>query len=334
MLRLAASWVWDFWFADDGERFHLFFLKASRALLDPNRRHSRAGIGHAVSADLTNWTELPDALVAADEPAFDDLATWTGSVVRADDGIWRMFYSGVNRASRGIVQRIGVAVSSDLTVWTRPQPGIVLEPDAAWYERLDRRAWPDEAWRDPWVMRDPEGNGWHMLMTARARDGRPDERGVVGHAWSPDLAEWQVLPPLSATESGFGHLEVLQYEEVGDRGVLVFSCLGSDLSRARQAAGEKGGVWAVNAPGPLGPFDVASAYRVTDESLYVGRLIRDRAGAWQLLAFDNTAPDGSWVGAISDPMPVGWIGDRLAVAPEFSGLDTHDTTQAPEGAGA
>ena len=39
MLRLAASWVWDFWFADDGDRYHLYFLYASRALRDPDARH-------------------------------------------------------------------------------------------------------------------------------------------------------------------------------------------------------------------------------------------------------------------------------------------------------
>ena len=50
MFKTSASWVWDFWFADDGERFHLFFLKASRALHDPDRRHWHATIGHAVSS--------------------------------------------------------------------------------------------------------------------------------------------------------------------------------------------------------------------------------------------------------------------------------------------
>ena len=63
MLALPDSWVWDFWFADDGDEYHLFFLYASRALHDPDRRHGRASIGHAVSDDLRNWTRLPDALV-------------------------------------------------------------------------------------------------------------------------------------------------------------------------------------------------------------------------------------------------------------------------------
>ena len=34
--------TWDFWFADTGDAYHVFFLRASRALQDPHRRHRRA----------------------------------------------------------------------------------------------------------------------------------------------------------------------------------------------------------------------------------------------------------------------------------------------------
>ena len=37
--RRADDWIWDSWIADDGERYHLFFLKAPRALGDPDLRH-------------------------------------------------------------------------------------------------------------------------------------------------------------------------------------------------------------------------------------------------------------------------------------------------------
>jgi len=77
MFSLPDSWVWDFWFADDGESYHLFFLYASRALHDPEARHYRASIGHAVSSDLRDWNRVADALVRSDEVGFDDLATWT-----------------------------------------------------------------------------------------------------------------------------------------------------------------------------------------------------------------------------------------------------------------
>ncbi|MFK0113015.1 hypothetical protein [Streptomyces sp. NPDC091217] len=88
MLSLPDHWVWDSWYVTDDEgRHHVFFLRASRALHDPERRHLRASIGHAVSDDLRSWRLAADALVAADEPSWDDLATWTGSVVaRPTDG--------------------------------------------------------------------------------------------------------------------------------------------------------------------------------------------------------------------------------------------------------
>jgi len=315
MLRLAPSWVWDFWLADDGERFHLFFLKASRALIDPDRRHLRASVGHAVSDDLRTWTEVADALVPADPPASDDQATWTGSVVQAPDGRWRMFYTGVSRADGGLVQRVLGAVSDDLVTWHRVDAPLA-EADPRWYEQLDTTVWHDEAWRDPWVFQRPDGT-WQMLVTGRAGDGDPHSRGVVGQATSSDLEHWEVGPPLSAPGAGFGQLEVLQLVEVEGRHVLLFSCLAAEMSAERRAAGQTGGIWAVNVDDPAGPYDIASAYLLNDPGLYVGRLVRDRTGAWQLLAFHNEVADrfgGGFGGEITDPMPVSWGADgRLRI---------------------
>lgn len=316
MLRLAASWVWDFWIADDGDRYHLFFLKAPRALLDPDRRHWRATIGHATSTDLTSWTEHPDAVLPDDSPAFDDLATWTGSVVRQDDGLWRMFYTAVSRSEGGLSQRISSVVSDDLFTWRREPDRQVLEPDPRWYETADSREWPDQAWRDPWVFRDEDG--WHMLITARANHGAADDRGVIGHATSPDLVTWTIQPPLSEPGAGFGHLEVVQTVVVDGRPVGLFSCLASELARSRFAEDPVGGVWAFPAGALAGTFDPGSAYRITDERLYVGRLVQDRAGRWQLLAFRNEGEDGGWIGEITDPQPVGWVQGKLAIAEEIS----------------
>lgn len=301
MLRLASSWVWDYWLADDGERFHLFYLQASRALHDEHRRHLRASVGHAVSTDLREWEVVADALVPDDPTAYDDQATWTGSVVRDPSGGWRMFYTGVDRASDSLVQRIVAATSEDLHTWHKVD-GFVLEADPRWYDVLDVAEWPDQAWRDPWVYADPSGDGWHMLITARAGTGDPLQRGVVGHATSPDLREWTITPPLSVEGGGFGQLEVLQVEEVEGRPVVLFSCLGGEMAASRRSGGN-GGVWAVDADSPTGPFDISSAYLLLDDRFYVGRLVRDRAGEWQLLAFHNRGPDG-FVGEIADPMPV------------------------------
>lgn len=310
MYKLANAWTWDFWLAREDRTYHLFFLQASRALGDPQRRHHRASVGHALSTDLSTWTQVDDALVPADRPAFDDIATWTGSVVRGPNGLWHMFYTGAGSAEDALVQRIGVAISRDLTTWTR-HDGPVLEADPRWYERLHDSSWPDEAWRDPWVFPDPDGGGWHMLITARANHGPVDDRGVIGHARSADLLHWEAQPPLTPPGSGFGQLEVPQVEIVDGRAVLLFSCLCPELSQARQAGGATGGIWAVTGDSLLGPFDPAKARLLTDESLYAGRIVTDPHGQWNLLAFHNYDRDGRFTGGLSDPMPVRLSGNEL-----------------------
>ena len=222
-LRLPDHWVWDSWLVEDGAYYHLFFLRASRALHDPLRRHRRASVGHAVSSDLRNWQLLPDALVHADSPAWDDLATWTGSAVQDPAGGWRLFYTGLSHAEHGLVQRIGVAVSDDLLIWRRVSDKPLLEADSRWYEKLDRVGWLEEAWRDPFVFADPDGDGWHMLITARVPHDGPTARGVIGHARSADLVGWEIQPPLSEP-AGFGQLEVPQVAMVDGQPLLVFSC--------------------------------------------------------------------------------------------------------------
>ena len=61
-LRLPDHWVWDAWYAVDGDVVHAYFLHAPRSLGDPDRRHFRARVGHAVSRDLVRWEVLAPGL--------------------------------------------------------------------------------------------------------------------------------------------------------------------------------------------------------------------------------------------------------------------------------
>ena len=50
----------------------------------------------------------------------DDLAIWTGSVRRGDDGVWRMYYTAINTRGHDLKdQRIGLVESDDLLTWRR-----------------------------------------------------------------------------------------------------------------------------------------------------------------------------------------------------------------------
>ena len=285
-LRLPDHWLWDSWYVADGDHHHAFFLRASRTLVDPRRRHTHAAVGHAVSRDLRAWTVLPDALLPADAPAWDDLAIWTGSVVRGPNGQWHLFYTGISRALGTPVQRIGRAVSDDLITWRRAGTDPVALADPKWYDTHAGGA--SESWRDPWVFADPSGDGWHMLVTARSNEGDPAGRGVIGHARSADLAEWSVGPPLSRP-AGFVDLEVPQVVEIDGQVVLVFSCAPW--------------VWSVAAPSVLGPFDVDRAIPFAHPSLYAGRIVTNGDGGWSLLGFRDVE-DGEFCGDLIDPIPI------------------------------
>lgn len=297
MLELPDSWVWDSWAIDDGERFHLFFLFASRALGDPDRRHRRASIGHAISDDLKNWQRLPDALVRGDAPSIDDVATWTGCTIRGDDGRWYLITTAVNDTPVRSTQRVTSAVSDDLLQWTRTE--LLIEADPRWYATGLTSG--TEPFRDPWVWKHDDGR-WHMLLTASGPVSAPGEEGVVGHAVSDDLIAWEVLPPIVEAGHGFGQLEVSQPLEVDGQWYLIFSCLAPELGARRRATVGAPGMWVARMGGPAGPVDIDDARVLVDESRYAGRVTRDRAGEPMLLAFENLTERG-FVGRLADPMP-------------------------------
>lgn len=301
-LRLADKWVWDSWPFTDGQgSHHLFYLQADRSLPHPDQRHWNPSIGHAVSTDYRTWTVLPDVIAPSETPSWDDCTTWTGSVVQGPTGRYHLFYTGTTKAEDGMVQRIGRADSDDLVHWERFGDTFLVEADPRWYERYDVAIWHDEAFRDPWVFEDPAGEGWHMLVTARVPHGESFSRGVIGHAWSPDLDTWEVRPPLSAP-GGFGQMEVPQYVEIDGVPSLVFCSGAGFYDPAFKPADTPAGVWIMqNDSGPLGPWDATRARRVSHDSLYAARVIRDADGVFRILGFSDTV-DGEFVGEILDPV--------------------------------
>jgi len=306
VLTLDSDWIWDSWMADDGELYHLYFLKAPRSLGNPEYRHTNATIGHATSPDLTAWTYLGETF-GPSKSGWDDLAVWTGSTVRGDDGRWYMFYTAIN-THRGHVlkdQRIGLAVSDDLHDWERVGDGPILEVDPALYKTLDDDPTASETWRDPQVFRDPDGDGWHMYVSARGLDHGTNDDGVIAHATSPDLLSWQLHPALCASGDGFGQLEVLQPRIIDGRAVLAFTCHPQEMTDRRVAESGYYCTWSVPGDGLVGPWDIARARPFTAEPyLFAAPLVQDRSGQWVLVGFRNQEPEGIWSFDVIDPVPV------------------------------
>jgi beta-fructofuranosidase len=164
-------------------------------------------------------------------------------------------------------------------------------------------------WRDPWIFRHPKTGDFHALVTARAKSGPPHGRGVIGHARSNGLNNWETLPPL--TQPGdFYALEVPQLTHIDGRYYLLFSTWAEAHSAARRKeTGLKpvGGTHYLVADNPLGPFRFSThEFLVGDSlgSLYSGKLVKGPDDRLYFLAWRNFAPDGSFVGELDDPLPI------------------------------
>lgn len=307
-LRLPDKWVWDFWLARDGDRHHVFFLQAPRSLVDPELRHRSASIGHAVSTDFSNWTVLDDAIRPGEPGSWDDLATWTGSVLERD-GRWHMLYTGISHTDHGLVQRIGLATSDDLTTWTKHPANPVLEADSRWYDMFDPTRWRDQSWRDPWLFVDEADELVHVLITARSPDGAADGAGVVAHARSDDFVTWQVLPPLTAPGE-FAQVEVPQLVRGEGRCNILISCHAEDHSKARReriATAGTTGAFVFSADDVDGPYR-AGAQAVLPAvqqpgQLYAAKLVEVEPDEWRLMAFLGDV-GGTFAGELTDPLAI------------------------------
>lgn len=302
--------LWDFWFAprEPGEPYHLFYLRAPRSLSDPELRHGQAEVGHAVSPDLVHWTERPVALRHGPPGSWDDRAIWTGSIIRHDGRYW-WFYTAIRHADRA--QRIGLALSDDLETWQRHPANPLVEADARWYEKAPERG---EACRDPWVTRDPAGDGWLMYFTASAQEGDADGRGVIGLARSRDLIHWKQQAPV-AGPAGFAELEVPQLLHLGNQWQLLF-CSARPSARRLAELGDAarwGGTHSFIGPSATGPFTLAPMPPLAgdrDVSFYAGRVVDGPDGAPVFLAWRGKR-DGRFIGGLSNPAPVAVSDDGL-----------------------
>ena len=323
VIALEKQWIWDSWYANDGEKWHAYFLKADKSLGDPHLRHFNVSYGHAVSTDLINWEHLGTCFEPSRGETWDNYTTWTGSVLK-EDGMWHLFYTGANHAEDGNYQRIGHATSTDMHSWQRVGDGFVLDllgPNAHHYEAdFQHGFWHDRAMRDPWVMKDPDGDGWLMYFTARAsRVAEPNAGGCIGFATSDDLDNWTLQPPVFV--GGYGQLEVPQVFEVNGNWYCLF-CTAAEHFSSDRAENTPGGPVTGNhyliGDSPRGPWRIAPGF--LDGALpprrYAARILKTDAGL-VILGFADRPDGGEFVGHVMDPEPVEIRQDgQLRIAPQ------------------
>lgn len=310
VLALKDYFIWDSWYVHDGDVWHGYFLKAPRSIGDPELRHFNVSYGHATSRDLVNWDHLGETFGPAPSPAWDDYTTWTGSTVKGDNGLWHLYYTGTCKAEDGLFQRIGLATSTDMHTWTRVGDGLILDiegPNAHLYEANHEGSWHDRAMRDPWVMRDPEGDGWLMYFTARSSGVlEPNAGGCVGLASSPDGYTWTLEPPVFV--GGYGQLEVPQVFQADGQWYCLFCTAAEHFSKFQAETTEGGPVTGNHyliGDGPRGPWRIAPGFLDGDLPCrrYAARIV-DTGDGLVILGFADK-PDGvPFVGHVMDPEPV------------------------------
>lgn len=306
MLSLENHWVWDSWYLKAEGVWHCWYLKAPKSIGDPAQRHWNVSQGHAVSDDLINWRDHSTAL-APSEQGWDDYTTWTGSVLKGEDGQYHYFYTGSSRSENGMIQRIGHAVGRDLKSWDRVGDGFCLDiagPNAHLYETEWEGRWHDRAMRDPWVMKDPEGDGWLMYFTARVPDvAEVNAAGCIGFATSPDLFNWTLQPPVYV--GSWGQLEVPQVFEYSGTWYCLFCMDPSHQSKALSAShGNLGrGNHYLMAESPRGPWRLPDGLALdTAAERYAARIVDN--GALQIVGFKDGELRGDFGGYIMDPEAV------------------------------
>jgi beta-fructofuranosidase len=315
VLALENKWIWDFWLVDDKTsddgKWHIYFLQADNTFPDPEMRHRNVTQGHATSDDLVNWTPHGTCFAPATTPAWDDWTTWTGSVVKDEAGLWHLFYTGTTREKDGLHQRIGHATSRDMHAWERVGNGLCLDlagPQAAAYEEYTPGHWPDRAMRDPWVIRNPSGQGWLMYFTARV-PGRaePNAGGAVGFATSPDLYHWDLQAPVY-DGGDFGQLEVPQVFKHGSHWYMTF-CTAAEHWSSRycnaNAQEPMTGNSYLMAPSHRGPWTAARPFLDgrNPSKRYAGKIV-DQGGKLFIMGFLHYDAQGQFVGKVCDPVPL------------------------------
>lgn len=223
--------------------------------------------GRATSTDLVGWQPRGTAFGNGLPGRFDQQAVWTMHPLRLGEGVdgsrgdgrggdgggpgagMAMFYTGVSGLTPDgwPLQTVGLAYSdrTDGTGWRRHGTGPVVEADPRWYLTGERMGW-----RDPFVVRDDEFDGWVMVICATDASLPVGAGGCVGWATSPDLENWTVHPPL-ISPGDVDELECPVLERLDDGSWLLLGSIGATRGFEAWTAPALRGPWTRR--GPLGP---------------------------------------------------------------------------------
>jgi hypothetical protein len=199
----------DFAIVASRDSFHVFYIRRDMNLdLDATEKT----IGHQRSRDLNTWALVDKAALQVRPGRWDNFHVWAPTIIKKPNDItYYMLYTGVedtlmqslNRHLQ--IQRIGVATSTDLNIWTQDTTWI-WEPKSTSWAEPDSSTGPGQQFRDPFVMPDPNPDSTgHYLMFLVGGSKARHPRMVVGLARTigpiADFRRWYDVGPFWSTDS-------------------------------------------------------------------------------------------------------------------------------------
>lgn len=200
------SWVGDVMPMTEGDRLQLYYLYDT----DTND----IGYHPIYKFSTSNFYEYQDdglVIPYGDSVDAPDLAVGTGSVLKAQDGLYHCFYTGHNDTfpEKGLDKECVMhAVSEDNVNWTKI-------PEDTFYSAEN---YSGDDFRDPFVFWNEEEQCYWLLIAAREEN----LGGVVARYTSTDLSSWTLCDPLYAPEQQY-MLECPDLFQLGDYYYLFYS---------------------------------------------------------------------------------------------------------------
>jgi len=301
--------MWDLWFLKDKDKYHAFYLQHDEKTALKNR-HDNVSIGHALSKDLVKWKEIGTALEPGKKGEWDDLALWTGSIIKKGKRYF-LFYTGRhNKKGEKWIQKIGLATSENMVNWEKHEKNPILESDDKHYDLNNKknRLGKIPTFRDPFVFQDKKSKKYYMFFSARRKGRKKVFNGCVGAAVSKDLLKWKLLKPVLAPDR-YDEMECCQLVQHKGYYYLFFLVPWEECYDPKWASyfGRYPGLHCYYSKSLFGKYKPVNGSGVVISNgrrIYGERLIEEKKGKFKAVGWLNFNPHGEFVGKMARPFEV------------------------------
>ncbi len=292
----------DFALVASRDSFHVFYIRHDMNL---STDATEKIIGHERSRNLNDWFPTENTMTAISARTgtnlWDNFHVWAPTIIRKSNGdpTYYMLYTGVQLLNGQQIQRIGVATSFDLNIWTQDTTWAYSPDHAPSWAEADSTSYSGQQFRDPFVMAAVDTPGTYLLFVVGGSHARKP-RMVVGVARSyGDLRVWNDRGPLwntDATHSGAAVVESPHaFADPGGRWALYYT--GYNFGAPNDSAFVS---FETNNNTPSSPIDPDTTMWSTPDTLYKALGGDQILQFWHGSEYMNWAPGYEYLGAYDD----------------------------------